>query len=74
MKAGDKCYLFDILQANPGVMQQLQAIAEDSNVVKVMHDCGNDSAALMYQTGIEIRNIYDLQVTTPTARNLRYTR
>lgn len=67
MKAGDKCYLFDILQANSGIMQQLQAIIEDSNVVKVMHDCRNDSAALMYQTGIEICNIFDLQVTTPSA-------
>lgn len=63
MKAGKKCYLFDVLYANTGVMQQLQAILEDSNVVKVMQDCRNDSAALMYQKGIEIRNIFDLQVT-----------
>lgn len=70
MKAGDKCYLFDILQANSGVMQQLQAILEDGNVVKVMQDCKNDSAALMYQTGIEVCNIFDLQVTSPLACNL----
>lgn len=63
MKVGDKAYLFDVLQANIGVMQQLQAILEDSSVVKVMVDCRNDSAALMYQTGIEITNIFDLQVS-----------
>lgn len=62
MKVGDKSYLYDALQANAGVMQQLQAILEDSNVVKVMVDCRNDSAALMHQKGIEIRNIFDLQV------------
>ena len=40
---------------------------EDSTVVKVMHDCRNDSAALMYQKGIEIRNIFDTQVTPSLA-------
>lgn len=67
MKVGDKAYLFDVLQANTGVMQHLQAILEDSNVVKVMVDCRNDSAALMYQKGIEICNIFDLQVDPTVA-------
>ena len=66
MKAGDKCHVYDVLYANSGVMQQLQAILEDSNIVKVLVDCRNDSAALMYQKGIEIRNIFDLQVTCIT--------
>lgn len=64
MKAGKECYIFDILQTNSGIMQQLQAILEDDTVIKVMHDCRQDSAALWYQKGIRIRNIFDTQVNS----------
>lgn len=48
-------------------MQQLQAILQDAAVVKVMHNCRQDSAALWYQKSIRICNIYDTQVTAELA-------
>lgn len=63
MKAGHECFIFDILQIHSGVMQQLQAILEDPAMVKVMHDCRQDSAALWYQKSIRICNIFDTQVS-----------
>lgn len=65
MKPGNECYNFDIFKMNSEVMQQLKAILEDDTVVKVMHDCRHDSAALWYQKGIKIRNIFDTQVRRP---------
>lgn len=63
MKAGIECYIFDILKMNSEVLQQLQAILEDDTVIKVMHDCRQGSAALWYQKGVKICNIFDTQVS-----------
>ena len=60
--ASHTCYLFDMLQINEDVLDYLKAILEDENVTKVIHDCRQDSAALFYQFGIKLHNIFDTQV------------
>ena len=57
------CYLFDVLKANRGAMQQLKLLLEDTAVTKVVHDCRNDTVALFHQKGIEVKNIFDTQVS-----------
>ena len=60
--AKSTCYLFDMLQISQAVLQQLKAILEDVVVTKVIHDCRQDSAALYYQFGIKLQNVFDTQV------------
>lgn len=55
-------YILDALIAQEGVMQNLKALLEDKTVVKVVHDCRQDSAALYYQKGIKLGNVFDTQV------------
>ena len=54
--------MFDVFQAGLCIAAQLKAMLQDSTIVKVMHDCRQDSAALYYQMGIKLQNIYDTQV------------
>ena len=56
------CHLFDMLEADEGIIKMLKDIMEDENVTKVMHDCRQDSAALFYQFGIKLRDVVDTQV------------
>ena len=62
--AGGTCYMFDVFTAGLCITAELKGLLEDPAIVKVMHDCRQDSAALYYQMGIKLRNIYDTQVTT----------
>lgn len=54
--------MFDVFQAGLGVTCELKSMLEDDSIVKVMHDCRQDSAALYYQMGIKLQNVFDSQV------------
>lgn len=55
-------YLFDLCTC-PSLIQAggLQVLLENENVVKVIHDCRNDSVNLYNQFGIVLNNIFDTQ-------------
>ena len=57
-----QCYLIDMVDEIPGTADMLREIFEDSSIVKVMHDCRQDVAALSVQAGISVKNIFDTQV------------
>lgn len=56
-------YLFDIL-VNKHLMGpgRLKVLLENENVMKVIHDCCNVSAALTYQFATKLVNVFDTQV------------
>ncbi|KAI1287470.1 piRNA biogenesis protein EXD1 [Halotydeus destructor] len=57
-----KVYLFDVF-LNPDLMTGcLKRLFESNGVVKVIHDCRNDSAALHFQYGIQMQSVFDTQV------------
>lgn len=58
-----KIYIFDI-QSNRDLLRstRLRELLESHDIVKVIHDSRNDSAALYYQYGIELSNVFDTQV------------
>ncbi|CAG0898442.1 unnamed protein product [Darwinula stevensoni] len=55
-------FIFDVMVC-PEMMTEgnLAIILESEDIVKVMHDCRNDSAALHWQFGISLRNVFDTQ-------------
>lgn len=57
-----KIYIFD-LQFDPNIVKgPLKRLLESPNVIKVFHDCRNDSLALYYHYGIMLQNVFDSQV------------
>lgn len=56
-------FIFD-LQHCPQLMTDggLKSILEDENIVKIIHDCRNDSFNLNSQYDILLRNVFDTQV------------
>ncbi|XP_014676793.1 PREDICTED: uncharacterized protein LOC106816686 [Priapulus caudatus] len=58
-----RVFLFDI-QANKDLVMKssLSSILSSQDTVKIFHDCRCDSAALYYQFGIELKNVFDTQV------------
>ena len=62
VQLNDVCYLFDMLRANYGVLHELECLLEDESIMKVVHDCRQDSAALLHQHDIHLKNIFDTQV------------
>ncbi len=44
------------------IVKELKSLMENSSVVKVIHDCRQDSAALFYQLQIRLDNVFDTQV------------
>uniref|UniRef100_A0A8D8ZLK3 Exonuclease 3'-5' domain-containing protein 1 n=1 Tax=Cacopsylla melanoneura TaxID=428564 RepID=A0A8D8ZLK3_9HEMI len=55
-------YLFDLVTC-PDIVSSggLSKLLESENVVKVIHDCRNDSILLFEQFGITLRNVFDTQ-------------
>lgn len=51
-----------MLAINHLVFIELRAMLAHRNIVKVMHECRQDSAALFYQHDIILHNIFDTQV------------
>ncbi|DBB11153.1 TPA: hypothetical protein ACH3X3_006609 [Trebouxia sp. C0006] len=52
VSAGETCYVFDMLLQAPDIVKELRSLMENSSVVKVIHDCRQDPAALFYQLQI----------------------
>jgi len=54
--------IFDV-QTTPALMTQggLKKLLESEQVIKVVHDCRNDSAALFFQYDIHLRAVFDTQ-------------
>lgn len=53
-------YIFDIF-TTPSLIGGLKKLLESPNVVKVIHDCRNDSVNLYNQLGIMLTNVFDTQ-------------
>ncbi|XP_072181588.1 uncharacterized protein [Diadema setosum] len=61
-------YIFDI-QKNPNLLKsgQLKQLLEDPKIIKVIHDCRNDSAALRrIQYNIKLAGVFDTSVAYST--------
>lgn len=58
-----EAFIFDV-QACPEVMQDggLKTLLESDKVIKIIHDCRNDSINLYSQFNILLRNVFDTQV------------
>lgn len=57
-----QAYIFDLVTCpNLVVAGGLQRLLESEKVVKVIHDCRNDSVNLYNQYGITLRNVFDTQ-------------
>lgn len=50
-------YLFDVL-LNPELMNPLKQLFESESLVKIFHDCRNDSAALFFNHKIQLKNVF----------------
>lgn len=61
--ARGEAFIFDLL-ACPDMVQDggLKALMENENVIKIIHDCRNDSMNLYAQFNILLRNVFDTQV------------
>jgi len=57
-----QAYIFDLITC-PSLVTAggLQKLLESDNVIKVIHDCRNDSVNLYNQFGITLRNVFDTQ-------------
>ena len=64
--AAPVCFIFDLVGANPKarevLVSSLMKVLEDGNIIKVMHDCRHPAAAIHYQLGIKLSNVFDTQV------------
>ncbi|CAC5368061.1 EXD1 [Mytilus coruscus] len=59
----DKVYLFDIASNKDLFWKgKLKDILQSKKLVKVIHACAGDSAALYHQFGIKLMNVFDTQV------------
>lgn len=52
-----KVYIFDVL-VNPDLMDHLRQLFESEELIKIFHDCRNDSAVLHFNHGIELKNVF----------------
>merc|ERR1719266_2317867 len=59
---GGQVIIFDV-QTTPAILTQggLQRLLESEQVIKVVHDCRNDSAALYFQYDILVKGVFDTQ-------------
>lgn len=58
----DSVFIFDTL--TNGIVDVLGQLFEDSNILKIMHDCREDSSALFHNFGVKLSNVYDTQVAS----------
>ncbi|GJQ75282.1 egl [Trypoxylus dichotomus] len=54
-------YVFDLISCPSMIEYGLKALLESTEVVKIIHDCRNDSANLYRQFNITLRNVFDTQ-------------
>lgn len=59
-------FLFDVVAFGGSerevLISTLKALLESQSIVKILHDCRQDAAALHYQLGITLQNVLDTQV------------
>lgn len=55
-------YLVDVLKGGPQMLDPLVPVLESTAVVKVLHDCREDSSLLSRQHGVELASVFDTQV------------
>ena len=60
-KGYTQCFLFDMVDEIPGTADMLRNVLEDAGIIKVLHDCRQDAAALQVQAGIQLKTIFDTQ-------------
>lgn len=60
--AAGKCHIIDVLDLDEDALFFIQMMLEDERIIKVVHDCRQDSAALFYQMDIRVKPIFDTQV------------
>jgi exonuclease 3'-5' domain-containing protein 1 len=61
-----EAFIFDVFKCPELVTDGgLKTILEDENIIKVIHDCRNDSFNLFSQYEILLRNVFDTQVSFP---------
>jgi exonuclease 3'-5' domain-containing protein 1 len=59
-----EAFIFDLQQCPQMVIDGgLKELLEDDNVIKIIHDCRNDSYNLYAQYNILLRNVFDTQVS-----------
>lgn len=58
----ESVFIFDLLSC-PQLIEDggLKSVLESENVIKVAHDCRNDSGALYHQFGVLLKNVFDTQ-------------
>lgn len=58
----EQVYIFDVF-SNPNLIDEggLKEILESEHILKVAHDCRNDSAALYHQHSVLLRKVFDTQ-------------
>lgn len=66
-----EAFIFDVLQC-PNIVTEggLKALLENENVIKIIHDCRNDSVNLFVQFKVLLRNVFDTQVCYNLFRSL----
>jgi exonuclease 3'-5' domain-containing protein 1 len=58
-----EAFIFDLQQCPEMVLDGgLKMLLEDENIIKIIHDCRNDSFNLYSQYNILLRNVFDTQV------------
>jgi ribonuclease D len=62
-----------MLSQDLDILKELRSLMENSSVVKVIHDCRQDSAALFYQLQIRLDNVFDTQVQALLTHQLHKT-
>lgn len=57
-------YIVDVLALGETAFKDggLREILESPDIVKIMHDCRKDSAALFHRHGVHLQNVFDCQV------------
>ncbi|KAG8034029.1 hypothetical protein G9C98_008510 [Cotesia typhae] len=53
-------FIFDLF-TSPTLIDALRKLLEDPSVIKVIHDCRNDSVNFYNQFGITLKNVFDTQ-------------
>lgn len=68
-----EAFIFDLLSCPEMVLDGgLKTLLESENVIKVIHDCRNDSINLYTQYDILLRNVFDTQVCFKIHRNFQF--
>lgn len=61
----NEAFIFDVMVC-PNIMTDggLKALLENERVIKIIHDCRNDSVNLFVQFNVLLRNVFDTQVSS----------